>query len=112
MYKTPKRFFTRFLILTLISFIIVSLAIALSGGKEFGKVIALILIVIDYFFLLAMLVISVINFIKYLFDRSNTNNLIMHSANLVFALLVNVMFTFFYVALIAAALLFLLPFIA
>jgi|LGVE01.1.fsa_nt_gb hypothetical protein len=109
MYKTPKRFFTRFLILTLLSFIIVAVSIALTGGGDFAKIVAVILVVIDYFFLLAMLVIAIINFFKYLFDRSNTNNMIMHSANLVFAILINAMFTFFYIVILAAASLILLP---
>ena len=112
MYKTPKRFFTRFLILTLLSFIIVTIAIALSSGGDTAKLFALIFICIDFIGLMGMLVIAIINFFKYLFDRSNTNDMIMHSANLVFALVVNAMFAFFYFAIVSAALLILLPLIA
>ncbi len=111
MYKSPKKFFVRFLLLTLLTLINIMLLVFLSAGGTVGLVIALILTIINAFFLLFMLVISIINIFKYLGDKER-DHIGFHLFNFLFALIITAIFGVFYFALIAGAMIILLPFLA
>jgi len=96
MYKEPRKFFKRFLLLTLLTIINITITVALSTAGVVGAVIAFIFIIINAFFLIAFLVIAVIHFVKYLFDRSKTDDFIMHTVNLLMSIAVCAVFLVFY----------------
>lgn len=110
MYKKPKQFFVRFLLLTLLTLINVVLLVLLSSGGTVGLVIALILTIINGFLLLFMLVVSVINIFRYLGDKERSN-LGFHILNFLFAVVVTLIFGLFYLAIVAGAMIVLLPFL-
>ena len=110
MYKSPKQFFVRFLLLTLLTLINIVLLVFLSAAGTVGLIIALILTVINAFFLLFMLVVAVLNLIKYIGDKER-DNLGFHLLNFLFALFITIIFGLFYFALIAGAMIILLPFL-
>ena len=110
MYENPKRFFTRFLILTIMAIFVVVITVAVSSAGTVGIIIGAVLAAITAFFLIGMLVIAIIHFVKYMFDRSKHNNMVMHLVNVVFALFVNVGFLLFYFVIVVGALIILAPF--
>ncbi len=113
MYKYPKRFFTRFLLVTLFTIVNIVLLVLFSSGGSFGLYVALILVILNAFLLIAFLLIAIINFFKYLFEKEKkSNDFIMHFINLLFALGVTFVFGLFYLFIIAGALVVLLPFLA
>ena len=111
MYKSPKKFFVRFLLLTLLTLINIVLLVLLSSGGTVGLVIAVILTVINAFFLIFMLVISVLNLFRYLGDKERAH-FGFHFFNFIFALVITVIFGIFYFAIIAGAMIVILPFLS
>lgn len=110
MYKNPKSFFVRLLLLTLLTVINVVLLVILSAGGTTGLIIALILTVINAFFILFMLVVSIINFFRYLADKER-DHLGFHLINVLFSLGLTIIFGVFYFAIVAGAIIVLLPFL-
>lgn len=107
------QFFLRFLLLTVLTFIIVSLGLALiSGGGEFGVILGVLMVVINVFFLLFFLVLAFFNLIKHLFDKKRESFDFMYLVNFLFTILITGVFLLFYFVLIAGAMVILLPFIA
>ena len=110
--RDSVKFFLRFLLLTIITVIIVTLSLFLVTTSGFGVVVGVILVIINVFFLLFYLVISFTKLIKHLFDKKREYFDFMYIVNVLFTLLVTGVFLFFYFILIAGAMVILLPFMA
>ncbi len=110
MYKNPKQFFIRFLLLTLLTLVNVVLLVLLSSGGTVGLIIALLLTIINAFLLVFMLVVSIMNLFRYIGDKERTH-LGFHILNMLFAFAVTIIFGLFYLTLIAGAMIILLPFL-
>lgn len=110
MYKNPKQFFVRFLLLTLLTLVNIVLLILLSSGGTVGLVVALVLTIINAFLLLFMLVISIMNVIRGIGSKDRSH-LGFHILNFLFTIVVNAIFGLFYFAIIAGAMIVLLPFL-
>ena len=109
MYKNPKSFFVRFLLLTLLTFTNIVLLVFLSGAGTAGLIVAVILTVINAFFLIFMFVVASINLLKYLGDKERTH-LGFHLLNFIFSFFITALFSLFYFTLIFAAMIPLLAF--
>ena len=110
--KESTKFFLRFLLLTVITFIIVTISVVLSSAGGVGLILGGILVVINVFFLLTFLVISVAKLFKHIFDKEKDYFDFMYLVNFLFAFLITAVFLTFYFVILASAMIFLLPFIA
>lgn len=112
MYKNPKLFFKRFIFLALISVVTVIIATILTGGaSDFSILIAFVIVVIDYLFILAFFVIAVINLLRYIFSNEKSESFMWYFINTVLSLGLAAVFSIFYIVLILGALTILLPFL-
>ncbi len=110
--RDSVKFFLRFLLVTVLTFIVVAVGLALVEGGGFGVVIGVLMVVINVFFLLFFLVMAFINLIKHLFDKEREYFDFMHIVNFLFTVLITGVFLFFYFMIIAGAMVILLPFLA
>ena len=106
--RDSVKFFLRFLLVTVITFITVGISVVLSGvASGAGIIIAVILMVINVFFLLLFLVLAIGKLIKHIFDKEKKEFDFMYIVNFLFTLLISGIFLTFYFVIIATALLFL-----
>lgn len=110
MYSNPKRFFAIILLVTLVTLLNIVLLVILSGGGETGLIVALIFTIINAFLLLAVLIASIINLVRYI-SHEERANVGIHIMNFVFSFLVTCFFGFFYIVIILGAMITILPFL-
>ena len=109
--KDSVTFFLRFLLLTVVTVILLTLSFGLTGTGNIGLVIAGLIVVFNILALLSSLVIAFYLLVKHIFDRNKDYFDFMYVINFLFTILVNGVFLAFYFVIMAASMLFLLPFL-
>lgn len=110
--RDSVKFFLRFLLLTIITFILVTVSLVLSFGGGFGLIIGAGIVVVNAFFLISYFVIATTKLIKHIFNKKKEYFDFMYVVNFIFVLLITGIFLFFYFVLMAATLVILLPILA
>lgn len=110
--RDSVKFFLRFLLLTIITFVAVTLSLFLVTTGEIGAIVGVLLVIINVFFLLFYLIISITKLLKHLFDKKREYFDFMYIVNVLFTILITGVFLFFYFILIVGAMVILLPFLA
>lgn len=111
--RDSVKFFIRFLLVTVITFITVGISVVLTGvDSDAGLIIAVLIMIVNVFFLLLFLVLAIAKLIKHIFDKEKNEFDFMYIVNFLFTLLISGIFLTFYFVIIAAAMIFLLPFYA
>ena len=110
--RDSVKFFLRFLLLTIITFILVTVSLVLSFGGGVGLIIGAIIVVINAFFLLSYFVMGTTKLIKHIFSKKKDYFDFMYVVNFLFVTLITGVFLFFYFVLMAATLVILLPILA
>jgi hypothetical protein len=112
MYLKPSIFFKRFLLITIISIIVVPVAVALVSTSAVLGYIALAIVVFDLIIVVVYWFIAIIHMFKYVFDRSKNGQFGMHVLNVLFATGVAFVIGLFYLYIVLGVFAVLLPFIA
>jgi len=107
--RSSLKFFYRFLILTIITFILVGVSVVLTSFGSVGIIIGGILVIINVFFLLFSLIVSITNLIKHILHKNKEYFDILYVINFLFALLITAVFLTFYFMILAGAMILLAP---
>ena len=111
--RDSVKFFLRFLLLTVLTFILVVISLMLAGSQsEIGIILGAIIVIINVFFLLTFLVVAIAKLVKHIFDKKREYFDFMYVVNFLFTLLITATFMSFYFILLAAAMVILLPLLA
>ncbi|MCK5387747.1 MAG: hypothetical protein KAJ22_00530 [Candidatus Izimaplasma sp.] len=106
------KFFVRFLLLTVLTILLVTISFVFAGMGGAGLVIGGLIVMVNVIFLLTFLVMAIYKLFKHMFDKEKEHFDFMYIINLLFALLVNGVFLTFYFVIMAGFLIILLPFFA
>lgn len=111
--RDSVKFFLRFLLLTVLTFILVVISLMLAGSQsEIGIILGAIIVIINVFFLLTFLVVAIAKLFKHIFNKKREYFDFMYVVNVLFTLLITATFMSFYFILLAAAMVILLPLLA
>lgn len=111
MYENPRKFFIRFLLVTVCTIVMVAISFGLLNAGTFGIILSAIIVAISAFLLIAMFVLALMNFIRYLFDKKQKKHFIMHFINVVFSFAIVSIFILFYLTIMMGAFIVLAPFL-
>ena len=107
--RDSVKFFLRFLLLTVITVVAVTLSFVFATMGGIGIILGVLIVIANVFFLLIFLVLSITKLIKHIFDKEKEYFDFMYVLNFVFTVVINGVFLVFYFALIAGAMVILLP---
>lgn len=110
--KKAVRFFTRFLILSVLSVLNTIISFSLLGNGTFLQIIAGLLAVTNVFLLIYMALKSIVMAFGHLVDKERKRFEFMYLFNIVFSVFVTGLYLFFYFIIIMGVLIILLPFLA
>ncbi len=109
--RESVQFFTRFLILSLLSILNITICLSIVDNGTFFKILAALLAVGNVFVLIYMLVKSIRIFIRHLLNKDKKRFEFLYLFNIVLALFVTGIYLFFYFILVMGVFIILLPFI-
>lgn len=104
------KFFIRLLLLTIVTIIGVGISILLTSSGTGGAIAGGLFVVINVFFLLFSLIFAIINLFKHIFDKEKDHFDVLYVINVIFAGIVTSIFLVFYVMILSALFIVLLPF--
>jgi hypothetical protein len=110
--RESVQFFIKFLLLSLFSIINVVICLSIIDNGKFLGFIALVLIIVNSFFLFFMLIKSIRMFFKHLFNKDKKRFEFLYIFNIVFSTIITGLYLFFYFILIMGIFVILLPFLA
>ncbi len=109
--RKPVKFFLRFLLLTVLTFVVLILAFVLIEMGGAGISLGVILVIINILLLIIFFFMSVGGLIKHIFDREKKHFDFMYLVNLLFTIFINGIFLTFFFFIAMGALIILLPFL-
>lgn len=112
MKNEPSKFFTWYLLITLLTVIILGIGLSLFGRSAFLDIVSFATIVINVFVVLFLDVLAITFFIQHIKDKKKKKFQYFHIVNVLFALVVTAMLMLFYLNVVAGMMLYLLPFFA
>ena len=110
--KDSVKFFLRFLLLTVITILLVTLSFAFATMGGIGVFVGAFIVIINVIFLLTFLVMAVYKLFEHIFDKEKEHFDFMYIINLLFTFIISGIFLTFYFVIMAGAMIILLPFLA
>jgi len=110
--RDSVKFFLRFLLVTIITFVLVTVSFALTTIGGVGAAIGIVIVVINVLLLFYFLFVSAFKLIKHIIDKEKEYFDFMYVVNLLFTVLIAGIFLLFYLAITVGVFALLLPFTA
>ncbi len=110
--KDSVKFFLRFLLLTVITILLVTLSFVFATMGGIGVFVGALIVIVNVIFLLTFLVMAVYKLFKHIFDKEKEHFDFMYVINLLFTFIISGIFLTFYFVILAGAMIILLPFLA
>lgn len=110
--RDSVKFFVRFLLLTILTILLISMSFVFANMGDFGLIIGLVIVVINVGFLVYYLFKSFHKLFKHIFDKEKPYFDFMYLVNVMFTVLINGVFLAFYFTIMAVTFIALIPFIA
>jgi hypothetical protein len=110
--RDSVKFFLRFLLLTIVTFVLVTASFALATMGGVGAAIGIVIVVINVLLLFYFLFMSALKLFKHIFDKEREYFDFMYVVNLLFTVLIAGVFLLFYLAITVGIFAILLPFTA
>ncbi len=112
MKRESTRFFTRFLLLSVLSVLNIAICLSIVTMGTVFSLLAVILAVGNVFFLLYMVVKAIRIFIRHLLDKEKKRFEFLYIINILLSFVVTGLYLFFYFIIIMGVMVVLLPFLA
>ena len=110
--RESVQFFTRFLMLSLLTVVNVAICFSIVDNGTFFEILAGFLVIANVFVLLYMVVKSIRIFLRHLLDKNKKRFEFLYLVNIVFSVFITGLYLFFYFFIIMGVLIVLLPFLA
>ncbi len=113
MKRESVRFFTRYLLLTVLTVVIVLVSFGLvESGGTFKIVIAILFTIVNAFTLIYMLIKSIRLFFRHISNKDKKRFELLYIINILFSIFITGLYLFFYFVIIMGAMIVLMPFLA